>query len=143
MWPLLPASGRRLAFGLAARRVTLGACAVIGDSRGRVLLAHHTYRRQAWGLPGGLVGKHEQPHVALGRELREELGMEPRVGPLLHGDTENGHLTLYYMVTIVGAPRPDGVEIDQFRYVSPVELITLVGSPSPRWLTYLWERQAS
>ncbi|MGH2387429.1 MAG: NUDIX hydrolase [Chloroflexota bacterium] len=143
IWPLLPSLGRRLVFRLAARRVTMGVCAVIGDSRGRILVAHHTYRRQAWGLPGGLVGKREQPYAALERELGEELGTESRVGLLLHGETEQGHLTLYYTATIAGVPSPDGVEIDQFRYVSPVELVTLVGRPAPGWLTYVWERQAS
>ncbi|MGH2347659.1 MAG: hypothetical protein ACRDG4_20725, partial [Chloroflexota bacterium] len=42
IWPLLPSLGRRLVFRLAARRVTMGVCAVIGDSRGRILVAHHT-----------------------------------------------------------------------------------------------------
>jgi 8-oxo-dGTP pyrophosphatase MutT (NUDIX family) len=143
VWPLLPSLGRRLVFRLTARRTTLGACAVIGDSRGRVLVAHHTYRRRAWGLPGGLVGKHEQPHAALERELGEELGTAARVGSLLHVETEGGHLTLYYRATIVGVPRPDGVEIDQFRYVSPAELITLTGRPAPQWLIHVGERQAS
>lgn len=143
IWPLLPSLGRRLLFGLAARRVTLGVCAIIGDSRGRVLAAHHTYRRQGWGLPGGLVGRGEQPHAALQRELGEELAVESRVGSLLHSETESGHLTLYYAVTITGTPRPDGVEIDQFRYVSPAELAALVGTPTPSWLPYVWERKAS
>jgi 8-oxo-dGTP pyrophosphatase MutT (NUDIX family) len=143
VWPFLPAFGRRLAFGLAARRVTLGVCAVILDSRGRVLVAHHTYRRQAWGLPGGLVGKREQPHAALERELREELGAKATVGSLLHSETENGHLTLYYAASMAGLPRADGVEIDQFRYASPAELTTLVGRPVPGWLALVWERHAS
>jgi 8-oxo-dGTP pyrophosphatase MutT (NUDIX family) len=143
IWPYMPALGRRLAFSLAARRVTLGVCAIIKDSRGQVLVAHHTYRPQPWGLPGGLVGRHEQPHIALERELREELGAECRVGSLLHSETENGHLTLYYLASLTGVPRADGVEIDQFRYASPAELRSLVGRPVPSWLNYVWERQAS
>jgi 8-oxo-dGTP pyrophosphatase MutT (NUDIX family) len=143
VWPFLPSFGRRLVFALAARRVTLGICAVILDSRGRVLVAHHTYRRPAWGLPGGLVGKREQPLAALERELREELGVEAHVGSLLHSETEHGHLTLYCAASIVGEPCADGVEIDQFRYASSAELATLVGRPAPNWLTYVWERQAS
>jgi len=143
LWPLLPHRARRLAFRLAARQVTLGACAVISDSRGRVLVAHHSYRRQGWGLPGGLVGKREQPYAALERELREELGTEALIGPLIESEVEDGHLTLYFKATIAGTPSPDGVEIDQFRFVTPTELTTLVGSPAPTWLTHLWERQAS
>ncbi|HEY8285967.1 MAG TPA: NUDIX hydrolase [Chloroflexota bacterium] len=143
VWPFLPRLARRLAFSLVAQRVTLGACAVIGDSRGRVLVAHHTYRGRGWGLPGGLVGKHEAPHAALERELREELGTESRIGSLLDSEVENGHLTLYYAATITGLPCPDGVEIDRFRFVTPAELAALVGTPSPGWLARVWERQAS
>ncbi len=143
VWPFVPSFGRRLAFGLAARRVTLGVCAVITDSRGRILVAHHTYRWQAWGLPGGLVGKREQPLGALERELREELGVAARVGSLLCTETECGHLTLYYGASMTGVPRPDGVEIDHFRYASRAELTALFGRHVPTWLTYVWERQAS
>src|SRR6185437_7862970 len=143
LWPFLPHFARRLAFRLAARRVTLGACAVISDSRGRVLVAHHRYRRQGWGLPGGLVSKREQPHAALERELREVLATEASIGRLIESEVEDGHLTLYFQATIVGTPSPDGVEIDKFRFVTPAELTALVGSPAPTWLAHLWERQAS
>ena len=143
VWRLLPPLGQRLAYRVAAPSVSLGACALIRDARGRVLVAHHTYRRQAWGLPGGLVGTHEQPDAALARELREELGITARIGPLLHAAIDVRHLTLYYGATITGTPCPDGVEIDQLRYVTAAELASLVGEPLPNWLPYLTERKAS
>jgi ADP-ribose pyrophosphatase YjhB (NUDIX family) len=142
LWRRLPPFGRRLAVSVAAPKITMGVCAVIRDAQGRVLLAHHTYRRQAWGLPGGFIKQHEDPSAALERELAEELGVSAEVGPILAADMAGRHLTLYYQVTIAAAPRPDGVEIDTFRYTTRDEIPRLFGAESQAWLTPCWDRAA-
>jgi 8-oxo-dGTP pyrophosphatase MutT (NUDIX family) len=136
IWGRLPPRIQSMCIWIGSPKVTLGACAVIRDAQGHVLLAHHTYRRRAWGLPGGLAGSDEQPHEALARELREELGVHSMIGPLLHADISetNGHLTLYYAATISGTPRHDGVEIDGYRYVAPDEAAALLGADNAPWL---------
>ena len=56
---------------------------VITDARGRILLARRTEGRDLaglWEFPGGKVEPGETPEQALVRELREELGIEARVG---------------------------------------------------------------
>jgi 8-oxo-dGTP diphosphatase len=56
---------------------------VIEDARGRILLARRTEGRDLaglWEFPGGKVDPGETPEDALVRELREELGIEARVG---------------------------------------------------------------
>jgi 8-oxo-dGTP diphosphatase len=56
---------------------------VIVDARGRILLARRTAGRDLaglWEFPGGKVDPGETPEQALVRELREELGIEARVG---------------------------------------------------------------
>ena len=57
--------------------------AVISDARGRILLARRTEGRDLagrWEFPGGKQEPGESPEDALVRELREELGIEARVG---------------------------------------------------------------
>ena len=59
---------------------------VIRDARGRILLARRTEGRDLaglWEFPGGKVEPAESPEAALVRELREELGIEARVGAAL------------------------------------------------------------
>ena len=138
-WRLLPGWAQAMAFRLGAPKVSMGAVAVIVDLRGRILLAHHPYRRRPWGLPGGLVGRREQPVEAVARELREELGVAAAVGPLLYAETclPGRHLTLYYLATIDGLPREDGVEIDAFRSATPDEALALLGEEAAPWLACL------
>ena len=59
---------------------------VLRDALGRVLLARRTEGRDLaglWEFPGGKVEPGEAPEAALVRELREELGIEAKVGAAL------------------------------------------------------------
>ena len=138
-WRVSPDWFQRLAVRIAAPKVTLGACAIILDDQGRVLLAHHTYRARPWGLPGGFVNTNEQPERGLSRELREELGVDAQVGPVLSAATNptTHQLTLYYRATLLGRPREDGVEIDGLRFAAPEEVSTLLGEDALPCLCYL------
>jgi 8-oxo-dGTP pyrophosphatase MutT (NUDIX family) len=58
---------------------------LVRDLEGRVLLCRLTYK-QDWDLPGGVVEVGESPHLAVSREVKEELGLELAAGDLLLTD---------------------------------------------------------
>jgi 8-oxo-dGTP pyrophosphatase MutT (NUDIX family) len=58
---------------------------LIRDTEGRVLLCKLTYK-QDWDLPGGVVEVGESPHLAVAREVQEELGLTIGAGPLVLTD---------------------------------------------------------
>src|SRR4051812_25768454 len=78
----LPSPVRRQIARLVAPRYVVGAVAVIKDSEaadpGRLLLLRQPPGR-GWGLPAGLLKKHERPAVGAARELFEESGV--RIDP--------------------------------------------------------------
>lgn len=141
----LPIPMRAWLFHLVAPKITVGASAVIWDEEGRVLLVHHTYRRDGWGFPSGLVRRREQPAAALTRELHEELSVEAEVVSLLHAQmaTPVPHLTIYYAVRLHGIPRHDGTEVDDQRFAALEELPALTGAPPSPWLLDARGRRAS
>jgi ADP-ribose pyrophosphatase YjhB (NUDIX family) len=138
LWGLLPGLGQEWLIFLLTPKVTLGVAAVVMDGEGRVLLVHHTYRRSPWNFPGGLVERCEQPDAALVREMREELGLDATIGPLLYADnsTQRHHMSLYYRATVTGAPRYNA-ELNDHRYVNKNELGEYMEKP-PSWLR--WQR---
>jgi ADP-ribose pyrophosphatase YjhB (NUDIX family) len=64
----------------ATKRVA--AAALIRDQDDRILLVEPIYK-PTWLLPGGVVEADEDPVTACAREVREELGLDVRPGPLL------------------------------------------------------------
>ncbi|MEV4346980.1 NUDIX hydrolase [Actinoplanes sp. NPDC049596] len=66
-------------------RKRMGAGALLTDDQGRVLLVEPTYK-DYWEVPGGAVEADESPYAAVGRELKEELGLIVRLGRLLVTD---------------------------------------------------------
>ena len=106
------------------------------DEAGRLLLARHG-DVGLWAAPGGGVDPDERPEAAVVRELREELGFEVEVRGLIgvYGGPEfrtvypNGHQVGYVIAAYACAlapgsagPEPDGVEINDFRWLSEQEL---------------------
>lgn len=112
--------------------------AVITDARGRILLARRTEGRDLagrWEFPGGKQEPGESPEDALVRELREELGIEARVGdhvisvPQQYPDKrlclEVRHLTGW-----TGTPR--GREGQALAWVAPDKLMRYDMPPADR-----------
>ncbi|QTE29545.1 (deoxy)nucleoside triphosphate pyrophosphohydrolase [Pengzhenrongella sicca] len=86
-----------------------------------------------WEFPGGKVEPGEPPRDALRREIREELGVEIRLGAELVGPAEGAWplarpyvLRLWLAAVVGGTPRPL-VEHDELRWL-----------PAGRWHDVPW-----
>lgn len=64
-------------------RVIAGAGVIFYDEADRVLLVQPTYRNDTWEIPGGAMSDGEYPTHTARREVREELGLDIEIGPLL------------------------------------------------------------
>jgi 8-oxo-dGTP pyrophosphatase MutT (NUDIX family) len=133
MLHLIPAplhrTGLRLAHALRRRwwrlaKVRLNGCRVLAfDTEGRVMLIRHSYGSGNWMLPGGGIGRGEDPLAAALRELREEAGcdlVDARVMAVvdepLYGTVNRVHVVTG---TVQGTPRGDGREVIELAFFAP------------------------
>jgi 8-oxo-dGTP pyrophosphatase MutT (NUDIX family) len=103
---------------------TRGVKVVLRRPGGDVLFVRHTYGRQHWELPGGMLRRHEPPQDAARREAREELGVDVPWRPLgvaeIGGDAKT--TTLHVFVADVrdgGGVRVAPAEIAEARWAPP------------------------
>jgi ADP-ribose pyrophosphatase YjhB (NUDIX family) len=124
--------GLRLAYALRKRlrRITRpdlsGVAVVLEDGAGRVLLVRHSYGPQGWSLPGGGLGRGEDPADAARREMGEELECELDalecvlvVQEQLSGAPHTAHVFTARPLT---EPIADQREIDAVRWFARDEL---------------------
>jgi 8-oxo-dGTP diphosphatase len=71
-------------------RKRVSADVVVRDHAGRMLLVDPRYKPD-WDIPGGMAEANEPPHEAVRRELKEELGLDIRIGPMLVVDWVSPH----------------------------------------------------
>lgn len=128
------------------RRTPLYGCnVVITDLDGSVLLLRHSYGPDQWGLPGGGLGRGEDPERAAQRELREELGLD---GMRLHslGTVEgilsgSPHTAYLFSAVIDCHPRLDRREVIEARFFPPHSLPEPLGATTREQLAAWRERR--
>jgi ADP-ribose pyrophosphatase YjhB (NUDIX family) len=117
---------------MVVRRVaptfSVGAMCVIERADGRQLLIRHLYRNR-WGVPGGLLERHETPTDAARREVREEVGLEVElVGePAVNVDADPRRIDIVFRARPVNDAdadrvQPSSVEVLEARWFWPTEL---------------------
>ena len=125
IWRALPSRAVRAAVLAHETRFTVTAAAVVTDHDGRVLLLEHAFRAgNAWGIPGGFIGRDEQPQDALRRELREEVGVELDDVRLVFARTVASapQVQLIYRAAVRGRPEPRTVEVRSVEWVTRDEI---------------------
>lgn len=100
----------------------------------RFLLAQRLPGKQfagQWEFPGGKLEAGESIQQALVRELREELGVESRVGNVLHVCLERDYMVLFMETELLG----DGlrcIEVQDVRFVTAEEARGMDLTPQDR-----------
>ncbi|MCW2879949.1 MAG: hydrolase [Sphaerisporangium sp.] len=113
-------------------RVRAAAGALIRDEAGHVLVVHPTYK-DGWDIPGGMLEMDESPQTACAREIKEELGIAPEIGPLLcvdwvppHPPWDGGLMFVFdggvFTDRELADIRLPPDELDRFEFVAPDEL---------------------
>jgi 8-oxo-dGTP diphosphatase len=107
------------------------AAAVIVEE-GRVLLTQRkagTHLAGAWEFPGGKVESGEDPREALRRELREEIGIEAKVGEVVdvtfhrYEEADKAVLLLFFEAAReAGSPEVQAIDVAAFKWATREEL---------------------
>lgn len=104
---------------------------ILRDAAGRVLLAQRlpgSNHAGRWEFPGGKVEPGENPQEALARELREELGIEARIGRELfrarhrYRESQADLEVIFFQVNVDPAARLQNLVFEGFEWADPSEL---------------------
>ena len=109
-------------------KVTMGAVGVVFNEHGQILLVEHTFHpKTPWGLPGGWVGRGENPADTVAREFMEELSLAIEVGPIIVVDLPfKNHLDLAYLCRTHDTVGTLSYEILKVDWFAPEELPRLL-----------------
>ena len=108
-------------------KYTVGVIGIIVNEKGEVLLVEHVFHpERPWGMPGGWIGRNEDPAAAVKREIREELSMDVSIKQLLHtAKTQRNHLDVAYLCEPQGEVGTLSYELLNYRWTKFEDLPTL------------------
>jgi len=112
-----------------SRKSPIEVCAAVIFQQNRVLLTLRPKEKQMggyWEFPGGKIEKGESPHIALKREIREELDIEITVGSLLetvHHCYEWGAVLIHAYICNWESGEIKHLEVSDHHWVTPENLL--------------------
>ena len=97
---------------------TVVAAFVLIQKEEGILLAKQSYGQQYWSLPGGVMEEGESIEQAAIREVKEETGLDIRLGKLIgiYSKPSEGALAMTFMGYVVGGELKADHEIIEVRY---------------------------
>ena len=136
-------------FLLAKLRIrTRGVRVMLFNAAGELLLVRHSYgNSRLFLLPGGGIGRRETPEAAAAREIREEIGIDPRGLRLVstHFSTAEGKRDTIFLFAAATdrLPEPDGREVVEALFFALDALPDTASSASRRRVAeHLGQRRA-
>lgn len=124
-------------------RKRVSADVLLRDHAGRILLVDPKYKPD-WDTPGGMAEANEPPHLAVQRELKEELGLDVQIGALLVVDWVSPHGPWDDLLAFVfdggqlsdeqiAGLKPRDAELERFEFCTPEQA-------QQRLRPYVWRR---
>jgi 8-oxo-dGTP diphosphatase len=122
----------------------VSAGALFFNGQGRLLIVKPTYK-DGWEIPGGIVERDESPLRGCLREIREEIGLEVRLGQLLAVDYKSRQadrpVSLQFMffggvltsAQIESIQLPES-ELSAYQFADPDRALDLLAGTLPGWV---------
>lgn len=114
----LPTGIQLLLMRLFQDQFLIGVTGVIFNDKNEVLLFKHTYRKQAWSLPGGYLKAGEHPAEALEREIKEESALVVSADEMLktRTDRDGSRLDMCFMGVFIGGEFTPSPEVSEYGF---------------------------
>jgi ADP-ribose pyrophosphatase YjhB (NUDIX family) len=102
----------------------VGVTGIIFNNKNEILIFKHTYRSQAWALPGGYLKSGEHPREALEREIKEESGLVVSVDDSLktRTDRDSARLDMCYTGILIGGDFVPSHEVSEYGFFAQDKL---------------------
>lgn len=118
LFKILPKNIQLFIMRLFQNQFLVGVTGVIFNQKDEILLFKHTYRQQAWSLPGGYLKAGEHPAEALEREIKEESGLVVSADDLIktRTDRDGARLDMCFVGVFIGGEFTPSKEVSEYGF---------------------------